>query len=149
MNFKKVFALFFVLALALMLFACGEKPLEIADENGAEDHSLAVLTLQEICAQNPKYSCRVYGVGIIDDGKSGENGGVYDADKIVGEAGSEFSGVAVLQKTYGKSEKITFAVNCERTKGNMRVVLVDDKLNVIHDFAVGESSVFELENAAG
>ena len=127
-----------------------QKPLEIPDENGAEDYSLAVLTSKEICAEFPKYSCRVYGMVKMDENRSNmEENSAYDADKIVAEAAAEFSGVAVLQKTYGKEDKLTFTVNCERTKGNMRVVLVDKNLNVIHEFDLGESSVYELANAKG
>ena len=150
MKFKKILSLALAAALMLALFACGEKPLEIADENGAEDHSLAVLTGADISAKEPKYSCRVYGFAQMDENKSNsEENSVYDADKIVAEAGSEFSGVAVLQKTYGKEDKVTFTVTCYRTKGNMRVVLVDERLNILHDFALGEESVYELEGAKG
>jgi hypothetical protein len=31
----------------------------------------------------------------------------------------------------------------------MRVVLVDGNMNIIHDFSLGESSAFTLENAKG
>ena len=151
MNIKKIFSLVLVFALALALFACaGEKPLEIPDENGEEDCTLAVLTGADICADAPRYSCKVYGFAQMDKNRSFPEGdSVYDCDKIVAEAGAEFSGVAVLQKTYGKSENIMFTVTCGRTKGNMRVVLVDEKLNIIHDFALGEASSFEVKNAKG
>ena len=44
MNFKKTFVLLWALVLTLALFSCGEaSPLEIADENGEDDYSLAVL----------------------------------------------------------------------------------------------------------
>jgi hypothetical protein len=151
MNFKKIFTLALSFALALALFACGGKnPLEIADENGEEDCSLAVLTVSDICAKEPRYSCRIYGIVRMDENRSfSEEQSVYDADKMVGHAQAEFSGVTVLQKTYGITERITFEVTCERTKGNMRVVLVDGNMNIIHDFSLGESSAFTLENAKG
>ena len=133
------------LAAAVVLAVVGRaKPLEIPDENGEESYSLAVLTEKEICAEEPKYSCRVFGVG-IDENAENANASA----RITAEAKSAFSGVAVLQKTQCDADKVTFTVNCERTAGNLRVVLLDENMRVVHDFAVGESSSFTLENASG
>jgi hypothetical protein len=133
------------LAAAIVLIVMGRaKPIDIPDENGAEDYSLAVLTDNEICEEAPKYSCRVFGVGIDENADSANN-----SAKIVAEAKSSFSGVAVLQKTECETEKVTFTVNCERTAGNLRVMLMSENMYVLHDFAVGESSSFTVENAKG
>jgi hypothetical protein len=144
-NIITALVLVLVLVAAIVLVAVnGAKPIVIPDENGEEDFSLAVLTESDISAKEPKFSCNVYGV-LIDDDASGVN----DSDKIVAHAQAELSGVAVLQKTVCEAEKVTFTVNCERTKGNIRVMLLDEKRNVIHDFEVGASSSFTLENAKG
>ncbi len=147
-----IYASIVLLALvaAIVLAVMGRaKPIDIPDENGEEDYSLAVLTLDDICAENPKFSCEVFGVARLNEEKSHEQGDVYDAGKMVGEAIAKFSGVSVLQKTYGKTDTVTFTLDCKHTKGNMRVVLLDDRMNVIHDFEVGEVSTFTLKNAEG
>ena len=107
------------------------------------------MTANELCAKEPKYSCRIYGIEPVGGKSNEEETSLYDADTIVAIAEEDFSGVAVLQKTYGKADKIVFTVTSDRTAGNMRIVLVDEKLNVIHDFALGEISVYELDGAEG
>ena len=145
MNIKKIVAAVLLISLAFCFFACGEKsPLEIADENGEEDHSLAVLTLTEISAKKPKHFCKEFGIGIPEDQSS-----IDGSNEFVASASSPFSGVAVLQKTECTEDKITFTVTSERKKGNMRIMLMDDKMNVLHDFKLGETSVYEIENAKG
>lgn len=129
--------LLLALAAAIVIAVVGRaKPVEIPDENGEESYALAVLTEKEICAREPRYSCRVFGI-------------TMDEDKVTAEAGAEFSGVAVLAKIACETESATITVNCKRTKGNVRIVLLDEKMNIVHDFAVGESSAFTLEGVKG
>ncbi|MBQ8449209.1 MAG: hypothetical protein IJX27_09820 [Clostridia bacterium] len=145
MNFKKTFVLLWALVLTLALFSCGEaSPLEIADENGEDDYSLAVLTGADICENEPRHFCKEFGIGIPEDANS-----IDESDELVACASTPFSGVTVLQKTRCEAEKVTFTVNCERAKGNMRLLLVDEKMNILHDFTVGENSVYELKGAKG
>ena len=142
-----IYACIILLALAAAIVLAvigGEKPLEIADENGEENYSLAVLTENEICEEEPKFSCKVFGVGIDENAQN-----INDSDKVTAEAKAAFSGVAVLQKTECEAETVTFTVNCVRAKGNLRVVLLGENMHVLHDFTVGESSSFTLEGAKG
>ena len=59
------------------------------------------------------------------------------------------TGVSLLQLTYGTAETITFTVECARTKGNVRIVLLDENLDIIHDFSVTEKSSYTVNNAKG
>lgn len=132
------------LAAAVALAVMGRaKPIVIPDENG-EDYALAVLTEREICEEEPKFSCRVFGVGIDENA-----GNANESAKIVAEAKTDFSGVAILQRTECETEKVTFTVNCERMAGNLRVVLIDENMRIVHDFPIGESSSFTVERAKG
>ena len=133
------------LAAAVALAVMGRaKPIVIPDENGEESYSLAVLTENEICAEEPKYSCKIFGVSLYGDAENAN-----DSEKIVAEAKTDFSGVVILQRTECEAEKVTFTVNCERAAGNLRVVLLDENLRVVHNFAVGESSSFTVSHAKG
>ena len=138
-----IYACVIVLALAaaIVIAVMGrDVPKEIADENGAEDHSLAVLTDKDICAENPLFYCETYGVSID------ESTGIY---KITAEAGSPLSGVSVLEKSVCRDEKVTFTVECTHSDGNIRIVLLDENMRVLHDFAAEGASSFTLENALG
>ncbi len=144
-NIIYAFVILLALAAAVALAVMGRaKPIVIPDENGAEDYSLSVLTDKELCEEEPKFSCRVFGVGIDENAQNAN-----DSAKIVAEAKTDFSGVVVLQRTECEAGKVTFTVNCERTAGNLRVVLLDENMRIVHDFAVGESSSFTVENAGG
>ena len=120
------------------------KPIDIPDENGAADFSLAVITDSDICAKSPRFSCKIFGIGIDEDAENAD-----DSAKITAEAKDSFSGVAVLQKTVCEADKVSFMVKCERVAGNLRVVLLDENRSVVHDFNINESLFFVVENAAG
>ena len=144
-NIISVSVLVLVLVATIVLIAMSAlKPIVIPDENGAEDYALAVLTEKEICAKSPRYSCSEYGVSIDNDAT-----GINDSDKLVAHAQAEFSGVCVLQKIACEAETLTVNVKCERTAGNLRIVVLDGARNIVHDFEVGASSSFTLENAKG
>ena len=120
------------------------KPIDIPDENGEADFSLAVITDSDICAKSPRFSCKIFGIGIDEDAENAD-----DSVKITAEAKDSFSGVAVLQKTFCEADKVSFMVKCERVAGNLRVVLLDENRSVVHDFNINESLFFVVENAAG
>lgn len=57
-------------------------------------------------------------------------------------AKTPYSGVGVIMRTYGRDDTVIFTVASELTKGNLRIVLLDDAGQLIHDFAIGgEDSV--------
>jgi hypothetical protein len=142
-----LYACVVVIALAAVIVIAvtgGAKPIDIPDENGEADYSLSVITDAEICAKSPRFSCKIFGIGIDEDAENAD-----DSVKITAEAKDSFSGVAVLQKTFCEADRVTFMVKCERVSGNLRVVLLDENRSIVHDFTIGESSVFTVENASG
>ena len=142
-----LYACVVVIALAAVIVIAvtgGAKPIDIPDENGEADFSLAVITDSDICAKSPRFSCKIFGIGIDEDAENAD-----DSAKITAEAKDSFSGVAVLQKTFCEADRVTFMVKCERVSGNLRVVLLDESRSIVHDFTIGESSVFTVENASG
>jgi hypothetical protein len=122
---------------------------ETEDLNGEEDHSLAVLTEDDICAENNVSYCVVYGFSPTGERSFLAEEYWHDADIVEANAVTPLSGVALLQLTYGKEDTVTFTVECTRTKGNVRIVLLDENLTIIHDFNIMETSRYTVHNAKG
>ena len=154
---KKVVLLVLSLALVLSFCGCtiiyGKLAVEIKDRNGEEDFSLAVLTDEELCADITDAYVLIYtGHTEGDETSFADQDMVGDSDrnKAFAEARTPFSGVTHIHPTYGKSDSITFTVTSERTSGNMRVYLFNyTTLEIVHDFPVGETESFTVDNAYG
>ena len=143
-----------LLLIPLLLSACGctlirgKMQLEIKDTNGEEDFSLSTLTEKEICAESNESYCAVYGFTPSGASSYEEEDEIWhDADTVEAFAETPLSGVALLQMTYGKEDVILFTVECNRTSGNLRIVLLDESLNIVHDFDVSEKSTYRLSGA--
>lgn len=93
--------------------SCGVKPFQIADTNGEDDISLAILTDEELLSDNPKsysYDC-TYG---------GNSKGIDFTCQM-------FSGVKDLIKYNLKEEKEhTFVVSSSITSGNGELFVIQD-----------------------
>jgi len=123
--------------------------LDTKDTNGEDDHTLAVFTDEDICAEDPRSYCFIYGLHKEGDPSFEDEEYFEDGDLTESSAASSFSGVVPIQTTYGKEDTIKFTVECERTEGNLRIVLLDNDLNIIHDFDIEGQSSFEVTNAKG
>ena len=127
---------------------------EIKDKNGS-DTSLAVLTDHDICENAHLFYCLINGSTSDGENSFPEDHPekelseyFYDRDQTRMMTDTVFSGVEVLQATYGKSDKITFTVTSELTKGNLRIVLIDYKtLTILYDFEVGTTDSFTVTDA--
>ena len=122
---------------------------EKKDINGEEDYSLAIFTDEDICEVRNKTYCIGYGYSPKGEKSFTDEDYWQDADRASAETWTTFSGTAVLQVTYGKTNLIEFAVECERTEGNLRIVLLNENYEIIHDFSIEEASSFIVENASG
>lgn len=122
---------------------------ETKDLNGEDDYSLATLDEEEICAEDNVCYCVVFGLNPSGSQSYSDQEDLHDADFIEATASTPLSGVAILQTTYGTEDTVTFTVECVRTKGNVRIVLLDDHLNIIHDFNVAEPSDYTVSDAKG
>lgn len=145
--------MFCVVCLSFSFSACSllisKLKVETKDMNGEDDHSLVVFNEEDICAENNDCYCTLYTV--VPTGNYSYEGQklLQDGDSIEAIARSPLSGVALLQATYGKEDTIVFTVECNRTKGNLRIVLLDEELNIIHDFDINGTSQFTVNNAKG
>ena len=122
---------------------------ETKDLNGEEDYSLAVLNENDICAEKNVCYCVLFGLNASGASSYTDEEYLHDADHIEATASSPLSGVSLLQATYGSEEAITFTVECTRTKGNVRIVLLDENSDIIHDFNVTGESSYTVNNAKG
>ena len=150
---KKVLSIFICIFILFSLCSCSllinKFKVETKDLNGEDNFSLAVLTDEDICAENNVCYCVLFGLN-ASGSKSFENEDyLHDGDTVEASAATPLSGVSLLQLTYGTSETITFTVECARTKGNVRIVLLDENLDIIHDFSVTEKSSYTVNNAKG
>ena len=125
----------------------GKLTLDTKDTNGEDDFSLAVFGDKEICEENNKSYCAVYGFNPTGESSDPNEEIRHDADTTEASALSPFSGVAVLQVTYGKEDTVIFTVECERSQGNLRIVLLDENFHIIHDFDVSETSDYTVIDA--
>ena len=157
---KKLF--YFIVALIMIAInLCGctlisDKVLyEIKDTNG-DDTSLAVLTDEDIFENAHLFHCTIYTGTTAGENSFPEDHPekeltefFYDRDQTLSEAQTHFSGVEVLQATYGKSDTITFTVTSKLTEGNLRIVLIDYKNRaILYDFEVGTTDSFTVTNSS-
>ena len=122
---------------------------ETEDLNGEDDYSLAVFTDEDICAEDNVCYCFVYGLNPSGSKSYADEDYLHDADYVEAIAGTPLSGVALVQATYGAEDTIIFTLECTRTKGNVRIVLLDENLNIVHDFDVSKKTSYTVENAKG
>lgn len=147
---KKVFLTVTACLMVLSLCSCsalfGETNRTIEDKNG-DDTSLAVLSEEELTAEFPESYCLIAGVS-TSGGTSYKEDTFHDGDVAEAYASSPFSGVGIIQLTYGKSDKVNFTVNAKLTSGNLKVYLFClTDLTIVHEFKIGEKSSYLLENA--
>lgn len=148
--------LVFIMSLFLVIHFSGctllidKMSLEIEDQNG-DDISLAVLSDEDICADLVNSYCAMSTQSYVGENSfPEENLYTHDRDKVEATAKTPFSGVGIVQITYGKSDTIVFTVTSQLTSGNLRIVLLDyDNLTILHDFAVNTTDTFTLTNANG
>ncbi|MBQ8351227.1 MAG: hypothetical protein IJY20_04180 [Clostridia bacterium] len=150
---KTILSILIGLCAACFLCSCAllssKLKVETEDLNGEEDYSLAVLTEDDICAEDHDSYCVVYGFSPSGEKSFSEEDYWHDADITKANAVTPLSGVALVQVTYGKEDTVTFTVECTRTKGNMRIVLLDENLAIIHDFSITETSSYTVHHAKG
>ena len=136
---KKFFALLLALVLMLGFTACG---VEIADTNGPDDYSLAIITEENIINQDLGASAYSMSPGSEDENYMTE---------LTKFKGKEFSGVAQLYMTnyIGKSDVIVDVSNLTVNCGNFALfVLLDGE--IVHEFKAGElMETFELRDIKG
>ena len=147
---KKVFLMITTCLMMLSFCSCsaffGETNQTIEDKNG-DDTSLAVLGEKELTAEFPESYCLVAGVS-TSGGTSYKEETFHDGDIAEAYASSPFSGVGIIQLTYGKSDKVRFTVNAKLSAGNLKVYLFClTDLTIVHEFKIGEKSSYLLENA--
>ena len=153
MKLKKIVLTFVCLCMMLSLCSCtlliNKFKVETKDLNGEDDFSLAVLTDEDICAEDNVCYCVVFGLNVSGAKSYADEDYWHDGDTVEASAATPLSGVSLLQSTYGTTETVTFTVECARTKGNVRIVLLDENLDIIHDFSVTEKSSYTVNNAKG
>ena len=123
--------------------------LEIKDKNGEDDYSLAVLTDSDICAEDNICYCFASTLDKSGDKSYTDEDHFHDADNIEATTNTPLSGTAIMQLTYCAYDTVTFTVKCDLRKGNARIVLLDEKLNIIHDFSITEESSYTVNEAKG
>lgn len=120
---KKVLCLLLALMFALTITGCG---IEIADENGPDDTSLATITEENII--NMDLGASSYSMSPSSEDENYMN-------SLTKFKGSEFSGVAEIYYTnfLGKSDVIVNLENIVVNSGNFKVVvLLNDE--IVHEF---------------
>ena len=149
---KKILTMLSLL-LALSLCSCtliASSGMIVKDQNGAEDHSLTVYGDEDLKAERYDSFCVAYGFrGEGERSDPDEDLGMHDSDLTSVSAASDFSGVAVLQFTYGKTDHVRFSVTPTHNSGNMRIVLIDEEGEILHDFPIDSPSSFEVTGALG
>ena len=150
---KNILLVLLCLCMVLSLGGCtlltNKFKVETEDLNGEEDFSLAVLTDEDICAEENVCYCLAFGLNVSGSKSYADEDHLHDGETVEASAATPLSGVSLLQLTYGMTEAITFTVECTRTKGNARIVLLDENLDIIHDFSVTEKSSYTVNNAKG
>ncbi len=149
---KKILTMLSLL-LALSLCSCtliASSGMIVKDQNGQEDHSLVVYDDEDLKAEYFDSFCVAY--GFQHEGERSdpdEDYGMHDSDLTSASALSDFSGVTVLQFTYGKTDRIKFSVTPTHNAGNMRIVLIDEEGEILYDFPIDSPSSFEVTGAMG
>ncbi len=153
MKLLKLFSALLLIPLLCSTLGCSlimsKATTEVEDTNGPDDHSLAYFDDEYICSADSDCYCVVY--GFTPEGEASYSDGEYwhDADRTHAVASTPLSGVTVLQMTYGLEDTIRFTVTPVRTEGNLRIVLLDENYQIIHDFSIEESSTHEISGAKG
>lgn len=136
---KKLIAILLTLGCVFALTACG---LEIPDENGPEDYSLATITEENLIQMDLGASAYSTSPG------SDEDDYMYKLTKVKGK---EFSGVVELWGTnlLGKSDQTVDLSTIQVDSGNFQLVAtLDDE--IVHVFDNEEmSQTYELRDANG
>ena len=98
---------------------------ELKDTNGT-DISLAILTDEDICFDLPEsYYLNPTYRWTGDEPSFPNEDFNSDRKKAHMSANTPFSGVGIVQPTYGKTDTIVFSVSSTLTEGNLRIVLID------------------------
>lgn len=136
---KRILCLIMVLGFAVLSVGCG---VEIADNNGPDDCSLATITAENIIKQDLGSSGYAMSPGSEDDDYM---------EKTTKFKGKDFSGVAQIYMTgfLGKSDVCIDVSGLTVNSGNFAlVVMLNDE--IVHEFKVGElMETFELEDING
>ncbi len=122
---------------------------ETKDINGEEDTSLAVFTDEDICTETTENFCFSYLVEATGEKSFAEKDYLWDGDNVSAIAATKCSGKVIVQLTYGKTDVIKFTVDPKLTQGNLRIVLLDQEYNILHDFSTHQKSSFEVSDAKG
>lgn len=157
---KKILLAFVCLCTLLSLCSCASPTNDIYDEiegtnaeikdlNGEEDFSLATLTDEDICAEKTSYHCVAVRLSSSGSKSYVDKDYLYDVDTVKVSATTPLSGVYILQSTFGKTDTVRFTVESTQTKGNLRIVLLDENSDIIHDFSVTEGSSYTVNDATG
>lgn len=136
---KKILCLIMALGFAVISVGCG---VEIADNNGPDDYTLATITEENIVNQDLGASGYSMSPGSEDDDY------MTTTTKIKGK---EFSGVAQLYVTnyLGKSDVTVDVSNLTVDSGNFALMALLDG-EIVHEFKVGElMETFELKDING
>lgn len=136
---KKILCALLVLVFAFGLTACG---VEIADNNGPDDYSLATITEENIINQDLGASSYTMSPGSEDD--------KYMTELTKFKA-KEFSGVAQLYMTnyIGKSDVAVDVSNLTVNSGNFALMVLLDG-EIVHEFKHGElMETFEMKDING
>ncbi len=150
--FKITISILGIFCLCLSLLGCTlifNDAKHFKDTNGENDHSLSMISEKEICAVENKCYCVLFGLNPEGKKSYDDSDFLHDADYIEAVATSPLSGVSYIQVTYGLEDSITFTVESERTAGNLRIVLLDENYNIIHDFDIDGESQYTVNNAKG
>lgn len=121
---------------------------DFPDENGAEDTSLAVITLDDILydrigssAYMTSYSGK--GSGTRVSGRLDE----YDFDQYSYRC-KKLNGIVVLQATKTESDSVTLTVDSTLDKGNLEIVVIVDGEYYTH-VPVGQQQTVTIQNTYG
>ena len=121
---------------------------EIKDTNG-DDISLAILTDEDICIDLPGNYCLNPTYKWTGDEPSFPDEDFNDdRENAHMTANTPFSGVEIIQPTYGKTDTIIFSVSSILTSGNLRIVVIDTTdYSIVGEFAINTTDDIEICNA--
>lgn len=136
---KKIIVIMLALVMAFAATACG---VEIPDNNGPDDYSLATITDEEIV--NLDLGASSYS---MSPGSEDEN---Y-MEELTKFKGKEFSGVTEIYSVnfLGKSDVMVDVTSIQVNSGNFRLMALLDG-EIVHDFDLDEiGQTFELRDVKG
>ncbi len=127
---KKALLAVLLAAITLAFTGCGQ----IEDTNGEENFDLVTITDQDI----------IEGMNVVSFASLRTGSGNKESISV-----KKLSGVLDLYNGNASGETVRFAVNCDVTAGNARLVVVYDG-KIVHEFDLHEQGQsFVLENAKG